>query len=299
MKYLTKIDTVSLQIDLIAEESRNAMIEEILALLEAHNLYIRYTDYPTDVHSNFFIREYQAYANNTIVASLKAGSYSIKNRITQLVDTTYYFTIAFAGLSSYNEALDTLTNGILFKVAAYFNSRNITFKITGLDIAIDMFTVFDKVLALCTKKSPKTAYWMAGEVQFYDTTTYIENISKTKLDTAVQRAYLYDKASKERLAYPLTRFEVKLQPKFFNKNRENILMGILSALDRYHIMYVPNKREKQYLIEQYNTHSTLGQRGRKKLGLDRYRCYPDVTAIITFINQLYTAIEEPVAYDEF
>ncbi len=292
MTYLTTIDTVTLQIDLVEEERRNSMLEEMLALLHANNLYVGHKDHPIGLHSNFFIREYQAYSNNVVIASIRAGSYSIKNPLTSMVVTTYYITMEFAGLSSYHELLNTVTRGVLLKLVAYCNSRNITFKLTGCDIAIDMFTKFDNVLALCTKKSPKTAYWIAGELQFYDTTTYIENIPYSKLEQAVQRAYLYDKALKDGLAYPLTRFEVKLQPKFFNKNKENIILGIANALDKYHVMYVPNKRDKQYLIEQYNANHKLGQRGIKKLGLDKYRCHPDITAVVAFINQLFTVQED-------
>lgn len=294
MNYITKIDTVSLQIDLRDEKRRSTMLQEILSLLQANNLYIGHKDYPVGVYSNFFIREYQVYANSVMIASVKAGSYSIKNPVTKMVDTTYYTTIEFAGLCRYHEQLDLISNTTLFNVAAYLNSRNITFKITGLDIAIDMSTPFDKVLALCTKRSPKTAYWRAGERQVYDETTYVEKIPYNKLEQAVQRAYLYDKAVKEQLSYALTRFEVKLQPKFFNKNRTNIVNGIMSALDRYHVMYVPSKKQKQHLIEQYNANPVLGQRGIKKLGLDKYRCYPDIAAVVAFINQLFTVREQSV-----
>jgi len=180
----------------------------------------------------------------------------------------------------------------LQQTCAYLNTRQITFKLTGLDISLDLYTKYENVMALCTKKSPKTCYYGANEVQFYDTTSYMERIPEHKLQLAVQRAYLYAKSIKENLFYNITRFEVKLQPKFFNKNRENIISGIMNALDRYHVMYVPNKKEKQYLMDQYDNHAILRYRDIKKLKFDNYRCYSDISVIVGFINNLFTVQEK-------
>jgi len=57
---------------------------------------------------------------------------------------------------------------------------------------------------------------------------------------------------KEGYGYPLTRFEVKLQSAFFTKNRLNLFAGIMKALSKYHVMYVPNKKEKQRLMDEYD-----------------------------------------------
>ena len=180
------------------------------------------------------------------------------------------------------------------KACAYFNSSNIAFKLNAIDISLDLFTRYEHILALCTKKSPKTIYYGANELQFYDTTSYIEKIENNKRNLAVQNACLYDKRVKENLSYPVTRFELKLQPKFFNKNRENIFIGIINALDRYHVMYVANKKEKQFLMNQYDTYLTLRQRDIKKLNFDRYRCYPDMSVVVGFINTLFTIREQDI-----
>ncbi len=294
MKYQVTIDTVCLQIDLTQEDSRNTMIEEILGLFRKENLYIGYKDYPINLHSNFYIREYHVYANNIVISSIRAGSFTIKSSVTNTVMTTYYISLEFAGLMTYHPQRDKITHDTLMRMCAFLNTRNITFKLTGLDISLDLFTKYENVLALCTKKSPKTIYHEANEIQFYDTTSYIEKIPNNKIHLAVQRAYLYDKAVKESLPYPLTRFELKLQPKFFNKNRENMLSGIVNALDRYHVMYVPNKKEKQHLMDEYDKRPTLRQRDIKKLKFDSYRCYPDVSAIVEFINALFTIREQDI-----
>lgn len=294
MKYQVTIDTVCLQIDLTQEEKRNTMIEDILGLFRKENLYIAYKDYPINIHSNFYIREYYVYSNNIVIASIRAGSFSIKNSVTNAVITTYYISLEVAGLMTYHPQRDKITHDTLMRACAFFNTKNITFKLTGLDISLDLFTKYENVLALCTKKSPKTVYHRANEVQFYDTTRYIEKIPNNKVPLVVQRAYLYDKAVKENLPYPLTRFELKLQPKFFNKNRENMLSGIMNALDRYHVMYVPNKKEKQYLMGEYDKHPILRQRDIKKLKFYGYRCYPDISVVVGFINALFTVREQDI-----
>lgn len=292
MKYKTIIDTVCLQIDTIQEDIRNTILEGILGLYQKYNLYVAYKDYPINQHSNFYVREYYAYANNVVVASIRAGSFSVKDSVTTTTVTTYYISLEFAGLMTYNQQRDKITNDTLFKTCAYINTRQITFKLTGLDISLDLFTKYENILALCTKKSPKTAYWTANALQWFDTTSYMEKIPNHKLQLAVQRAYLYDKAIKENLPYDLTRFEVKLQPKFFNKNRDNIIAGIMNTLDRYHVMYIPNKKEMQHLMDQYDAHSILRDRDIKRLKFDNYRCYYDISAIVGFINHMFTVQEQ-------
>lgn len=286
MKYQTTIDTVGLQIDSIYEDTRNAILEEILALYIKNNLYIAHKNYPINQHSNFYIREYHIYANNVVIASISTRSFSVKNRVTNQVITTYYITLEFAGLMSYNEKLDKTSNDTLLKTCAYLNTKNITFKLTGMDICIDLNTKYENVLALCTRKSPKTEYYRANEVQFYDTTSYLEKIPRIKLNLAVQRTYLYDKSIKENLPNNLTRFEVKLQPKFFNKNRNNIISGIINVLDRYHVMYLPNKKEKNYLMEQYDNQHILRHRDIKRLKFNKYRCHPDISVVVSLINHM-------------
>ena len=292
MKYQTVVDTVCLQVDLTQVESRDAMLEEVLGIFRRKNLYISIKDYPINSHSNFYVREYHACANNVVVGSIRAGSFSIKNHVTNTVVSTYYISLEFAGLVTYNMERDKIIDNILMTTCAYFNSRNITFKLTGLDISLDLFTKYEHVLALCTKKSPKTSYYGANELQFYDTTSYIEKIEKYKRHLAVQSACIYYKTIKNNLPYDLTRHEVKLQPKFFNKNRDNIISGIMNALDRYHVMYVPSKKEKQYLMDQYDAHPILRDRDIKRLKLDNYRCYYDISVIVGFINSLFTVQEQ-------
>ena len=291
MKYQTTIDTVAMQIDLVNIETRDMILQDILSLLNSNDMRVISNDYPVSVHSNFLIREYQAVANKVVVASVRSGSYSYKDILEQRIITTYYIALEFAGLVGYNNKLDVLANNTLLTVCAYLNTRYISFKITGLDIALDFFTDYSKILALCTKKSPTTAYYGANETQVFDTTTYIEKIAQNKQDSAVQKAYLYDKAIKENLDYKLTRFEVKLQFLFFTKNRPNLFAALMKALNKYYVMYVPKAKEKQKLMDEYDSCSIMRQRDIKRIGFDKYRCFFDMATIVGFINQLYTVQE--------
>lgn len=287
MKYQTTIDTVSIQIDLRENNAKDEMLQDILSLLIGNNIYITYNDHQINaIHSNFTRREYKAVANNLVLASIKEGSYSYK--YINASTTVYYVAIEFAGLMRYNKQLDKLANDTLFLVCAYLNTRHITFKITGLDIALDLFTDYGKVLALCTKKAPKTTYYAANEKQTFSTTTYIEKIPQGKQEKVVQKAYLYDKTVKENLSYKLTRFEVKLQSSFFTTKRVNLWSSIMNTLSKYHVMYIPNAKEKRKLMDDYDACHILRSRDIKRIGFDNYRCYHDMASITGFINKLYT-----------
>lgn len=292
MKYQTTIDTVSLQIDTNNEVSRNFIIDGIIRLLYANKLYVKEKNYPTNLHSNFFIREYEIYANSVSVAKIRMGSYSIKNPLDTLAVTTYYIGIEFAGLKTYHDQLDFISNNTLLSVCAYLNSRNILYKLTGLDICIDMYTGFDNVLAFCTKKSPKTFYYTAKEHQEYDSTSYLEKIPQTSWNEAVKRSYLYDKSQKEKLPYKLTRFELKLQPKFLNKYRDTLIYAISNTFDRYHVMFVPMKKVREALKDQFDKTPILRERDIKRIGFDSYRCHFDITVVKSFIVRMFTVIEQ-------
>lgn len=291
MKYLTTIDTVSLQIDSHDEVTRNFIADGILRLLQTNKLYIAQKDYPINLHSNFFIREYDIYYHNVVLVSIRMGSFSMKNTLNNIV-TTYYIAIEFAGLKRYHEQLDTISNNTLLSICAYLNSRNIFYKLTGLDISIDLHTKFENVLALCTKRSPKTSYYTAHEAQYYETTQYIEKIPNGYKDEVVQRSYLYDKSLKENLPYALTRFELKLQQKFFNNYRDTLMYSIFKVFEKYHVMYVPVKKERQYLMEQYDNHAILRDRDIKRIGFDNHRCYVDITVVNSFIVRMFSVKEQ-------
>ncbi len=66
----------------------------------------------------------------------------------------------------------------------------------------------------------------------------------------------------------------------------------MNSLDKYHVMYVPNKKEKQHLMREYDSHSILRQRDIKKLKFDSYRCYHDISVVVGFINRMFIVKED-------
>jgi hypothetical protein len=115
-------------------------------------------------------------------------------------------------------------------------------------------------------------------------TVYIEKISKDKISYNSQRAYVYNKAKKENLNYPLTRFELKLQKSFFKNELD--FETIVNALNRYTVMYFPNIYEKNMIADKYNSYSRISKRDIERMGLVRYRLKPDVSKIERFIKSL-------------
>jgi len=120
-------------------------------------------------------------------------------------------------------------------------------------------------------------------VGFSGLTTYIEKIERNKLTKAVLRAYTYDKRHKELLPYDITRFEIKLQAKYFNKHGFSI-ESIEKTLDRYHVMYFENLLEKYTIMTIYDKYKTVQKREICRLGLEQYRIYADMDYISDFID---------------
>ena len=115
-------------------------------------------------------------------------------------------------------------------------------------------------------------------------TVYIEKISKDKISYNSQRAYVYNKAKKENLNYPVTRFELKLQKSFFKNDLD--FETIVNALNRYTVMFFPTIYEKIRIVDKYNSYSRISRRDIDRIGLDRYRLKPDVVKIERFIDNL-------------
>ena len=86
--------------------------------------------------------------------------------------------------------------------------------------------------------------------------------------------------------YPLTRFELSLNPKFFGKNGANI-DAIAKALDRYHVMYYPTIKEKTNKINEYESFINFRSRDIKRIGFEAYRIYPDLMYINEFLYWMF------------
>ncbi len=277
MKYSTEIDTISIQVDCKSiEEQLGIRFMIARAIGEYNKVFINY---------NSFIQKDEILFNNNKIGTIRLGINPIMNKLTRQYDINYYTVVCFAGLKSYNTILDSLSYSCLLATVGILNTFNIDYKFTELDICVDMHTKMQNILAICTTKLPRTEYHLANHSFYNGDTVYIEKISKGRLNYNSQRAYVYNKAKKEKLNYPLTRFELKLQrPFFFNNELDS--KTIINALNRYTVMYFQNPYEKNMIADRYNSYSRISKRDIERMGLDRYRLKPDVVKIERFIDNL-------------
>ena len=276
MTYSTEIDRVSIQIDcssLEVQQGISFMISR--AVTEYNKVYIK---------DNAYTKQREILFNNNRLGTIRLGMNPIWNKFTRKYVINYYVAVSFYGLKSHIEILDNLSNGCLFAVCGILNTFNFSYVFTELDICLDMNTKIDNVLVICTTKLPRTEYYSLNDSFYNGNSVYIEKITKNKLDYYSQRAYLYNKAKKENLQYPLTRFELKLQKSFFKNDLD--FETIVNALNRYTVMFFPTIYEKIRIVDKYNSYSRISRRDIDRIGLDRYRLKPDVVKIERFIDNL-------------
>jgi len=276
MTYSTEIDTVSIQIDcssLEVQQGISFMISR--AVTEYNKVYIK---------DNAYTKQRDILFNSNRLGTIRLGINPIWNKFTRQYDMNYYVAVSFCGLKSHIEILDNLSNGCLFAVCGILNTFNFNYVFTELDVCLDMNIKMDNILAICTTKLPRTEYHLLNNSFYNGDTVYIEKISKDRINYNSQRAYLYNKAKKENLQYPLTRFELKLQKSFFKNDLD--FETIVNALNRYTVMFFPTIYEKIRIVDKYNSYSRISRRDIDRIGLDRYRLKPDVVKIERFIDNL-------------
>ena len=276
MTYSTEIDTVSIQIDCSSlEEQQGISFMLCRAVTEYNKVYIS---------DNIFTKEREILFNNNRLGKIRLGMNPIWNKSDRQHYMNYYITVSFYGLKSHIGILDNLSIGCLFAVCGILNTFNINYVFTELDVCLDISAKIDNVLAICTTKLPRTEYHLVNNSFYSGDTVYIEKISKDKISYNSQRAYVYNKAKKENLKFPLTRFELKLQKSFFKNDLD--FETIVNALNRYTVMYFPNIYEKNMIADKYNSYSRVTKRDTDRMDLDRHRLKPDVIKIERFINRL-------------
>lgn len=277
MKYTTEIDTVSIQVDCKSiEEQQRIKFMIARAIGEYNKVFFNY---------NCFKHEYEILFNNNKIGTIRLGTNPEYNKLTRRFDTNYYIALCFAGLKRYNLIIDNLSNRCLIATVGVLNMFNINYRFTELDVCIDIATKMQNVLAICTTKLPRTEYHLANHSFYNGDTVYIEKISKGRLTYNSQRAYIYNKSKKENLLFPITRFELKLQKTFFSNN-ELDSTTVVTALDRYTVMYFDNSIDKEMIINKYNSYSRVSKRDTDRMCLDRYRIKPDIIKILNFLKYL-------------
>jgi hypothetical protein len=264
----TYIDTLGIRYECDNKKQREDLFNLLIdVLLKGKSIGTRYNKERSDEYNQITDLLY----GNTKLASLTKGYYKIKYNL--LNPDRYYLNIKFYGLKSYNEKRDEATILLVRTIIALLNTYNIDFRLTELDIAMDIESKIDNILVVCTTRSPNVLYHQLGDInangkniQEYDGTYYIEKFeSFKKQKNAMSRAYFYDKRLKEKTKYNrdigfnLTRFEVKLQTGFFVKNKFGFI-PIYKVLQKYAVLEFEDIKQKECLIQKLNSITTSKQR---------------------------------------
>lgn len=276
MTYSTEIDTVSIQVNCSSLEEQQGISFMVGRAITEYN--------KVCIKDNAYTKQREILFNNNRLGTIRLGMNPIWNKFTRKSVINYYVVVSFYGLKSHIEILDNLSNGCLFTVCGILNTFNFNYVFTELDVCLDMNIKMDNILAICTTKLPRTEYHLLNNSFYNGDTVYIEKISKDRINYNSQRAYVYNKAKKENLQYPLTRFELKLQKSFFKNDLD--FETIVNALNRYTVMFFPTIYEKIRIVDKYNSYSRISRRDIDRIGLDRYRLKPDVVKIERFIDNL-------------
>jgi len=273
MKQSLGIDTIALQVNFTSEASM---------YLAKYDLKCRLTDY------GFFYKEEQDefQYNYKTIATMHSGSYGTKNDDKKVI--VYYISIKLAGLKRYILDIDTASRKCLLIIFSYLNTHDLPIKITQLNIAIDIYTKFENILVLCTKRVPTTNYFKADSAeQPFQTTTYIERFkSAAHKKNATLHTQSYSKSAKNNLEFELTRIETSIQKNFLDTHGLNI-GAIYKQLLRYHILYIPNKKRQQEIREQYDSQEVLRKSNIKSLNIEKYRIHPDILSIHSFVSSIF------------
>jgi len=87
------------------------------------------------------------------------------------------FTEIILHYQRYNIGADNASNECLFRISAFCNTKKYIFRVTQLDIALDISAKFTQVLAVCTKRTASTKYYSLSEQQTFEKTRYVEKIA--------------------------------------------------------------------------------------------------------------------------
>lgn len=281
----TGLDRVKLRVEFFNSNEQSELIIALKSLLSdgMKSMYFR------DNYSNnsLFIN---GYCLGNMYLSIIGSCYSKSMFINKKKRLVYIYsvTVEFAGLKSYNYKKDNLMHNYLMKVISLFNFNNINFEVIGLDLFVDVDKPFINMFAFCNKKVGKVKYYKTLEKQYHFRTHYIEKFNNTHKNI-MRRAYLYDKSLKENLFLPITRFELKIQTRFFNRNKIDNFFGkkifytnLLNRLiESYHILYFSNLRIKDIELNSFSLlEDSLRRRDIYKLSLNNYRIIPDISNVV-------------------
>ncbi len=280
INYNTEIDTVALQLDFDSAEEQKNEFDQLGDWIIAKRLGLL----KFDTNKTSKIRVHELYSGKSIIATFSTGATTKKDDYNRGI-IKYYIRIRIAGLKSYNIVADSASSSTLVTICAYLNAAGKSYRFVELDVCLDIFCSFKNILAVCTQRTARTSYNDIGNL-YKNSTSYIEYFQDAYTrKQATKRAYLYDKQTKEGLAFNVTRFEIKLQNGWFLNNELNV-ESIINTINRYHVMYYKNIRNKKSKINHYNSYANVTAREIRQLEFEKYRLYPNQNIIKEFIRQI-------------
>ncbi len=282
---VTGLDRIKLRVEFFDSNEQSEFIIALKSLLSDSIEKIYFKD--NSQNNSLFINGY--YQRNKYLSIVSSCYSKIKciNKKKDIV-TIFSVTVEFAGLKSYNYKKDNLMNKYLMMVISYLNLNFINFEVIGLDLFVDVDKPFENMFAFCNKKVGKVKYYKTLEKQYHFGTHYIEKFNNTHKNV-MRRAYLYDKSLKEKLLFPITRFELKIQTRFFNRNKiDNFFdkkifyTNLLNRLiESYHILYFRSIAIKNLELASYAfLEDNIRRRDIYKLFLNHYRIIPDISNVV-------------------
>lgn len=279
------IDTVAVQMDFEKAEDQRRKLSLLCQWVTIRELGKLEKD-----KSSSYIIKYDVYFGGTIIFTIHSGFTSTADGLTGKLEGLYYIRIRFAGLKSHIQRNDEASFNALMTICAFLNTTRTKYRMVELDLAIDTFCSFDNNLAICVNKSSKTTYNQIGHKQYYKDipTTYIEKYrNEQEANNAVLRAYLYNKSEKESLySSSITRFEVKLQNRFFLRYGFNEKV-IMEAINKYYVLYFESIQMKNQYIHILNNFKSTPKE-MEMLGLNRFRLHPNGKVVKEFIRLVNT-----------
>ncbi len=288
MNFTVGIDSIQLQVEVLEGDKQRAIVNGIKKALSSTFSSL----YGFEVYKKKNLSIYTFFTAGTKILELKTGSYLSGHYRNKKRYPIYYISIEIAGLKRYDATTDKLSLDSLVRVAAYLNTNMIDFNINSLDVYVDMQCPFAFTYAFCNKKASGVKYYHVYEPQYHLSTIYIEKYNRTH-KRVMKRAYLYDKSAKEgNINSSITRFELRLQPRFFSRFNHFFWSELRNELDRYHILYFPTLEEKEFALWQYAQHEhSIRRRSLHRLAVNGYRVIPDINGVANFLFELLSIQE--------
>jgi len=308
------VDSISLRIDFVDKYKRDLVYSGLLNFIKTTKFVGLYYD---KRKSTQFFKCTKLISSNTTIGDISKSGYP--NPYSKI--SNYYVSINFYGLKRHIKKLDEKSELLLKNIMVFINKdKSLLPTISQLDICMDMpYKINNTVVVPINRKSRKK-YYDLGEydncgnrIQRYYGTFEVEKFTrhndrkwfteKEKLlreirkrrNNVQKRAYLYDKRkqlmekSNYNLGYSLTRFEMKLQNRYFLNNKVSV-EAFLRELKDYKILYFEDLKEKDNFSKKYNKANSIKHRAElvEKASLFAITIKTNLSNIGKFIRMIDT-----------